>query len=168
MQYMEAADSRTSQLMVGLRDVRQEIRRDIHEVGQRLQVQGFDAGRQQLVEACHDLMRYSLRAVLHIEKAEVAKAVRKVVRGFNLVAWLDGYYDKHAAELAKRIQPAVSCYERIGQPLRGIEDMAVAICQQHKASVLEACDGSRDDLPERVQLVLDGWDQEIDTVTIGD
>ena len=168
MQYMEAADSRTSQLMVGLRDVRQEIRRDIHEVGQRLQVQGFDAGRQQLVEACHDLLRHSLRVVVGYEKAEVAKAVRKVVRGFNLVAWLDGYYDKHATELAKRIQPAVSCYERIGQPLHGSEDMAATICQQHKASVLGACDGSRDDLPERVQLVLDGWDQEIDTVTIGD
>jgi HK97 family phage portal protein len=159
------AETELRGLLGDLRGVRQEIHRDLTE--QRLsQIQGCD---QHLVEAAHALLHEHLRVALKTERNEILKAARCVVRGRNFIEWLDGHYRAYVPVLAERIRPAVEAFQTIRMTLFEPHVVhAEAYCLRHKAALIKASDGNRKDFLARVQTVLDGWDDEVATIRLGD
>jgi hypothetical protein len=156
----------------GLREIREEIHRDINRVGQKVQAQGFDAARQTLIDACNKMLHSNLHTIMKIEKNKVAKAVKAAVNcGENFVAWLDEYYASYGDDVIAKIQDACDCFYAINDtPFERQCQGAIvsdALIASHKESLLAASDGDAEHFAERVQAALDSWDDELTTIELG-
>jgi hypothetical protein len=165
-------DYESREQMRGLREIREEIHRDINRIGQKVQAQGFDAAKQALVDACNKLLQSNLRTILKVEKSKVAKAVKAAVNcGENFVAWLDEYYAHHGDDVIAKIQDVCDAFYAIeGTPFECQFQGAVvsdSLIASHKQSLLTAADGDSEHFAERVQAALESWDDELTTIELG-
>lgn len=167
---LATADAVAHEHIQSLREVREEIRRDLSEVGQRAQAQGWESEQTRLIKACHELLHSSLRCVLRVERSKVADAAKLVTRGKNFVQWLDEFYAVHSDQIVERIAEPVSCFERLTSGVANglARDVAAGIVQRHRAGLLACCDGDKATFVERVQSLLDSWEGEESSVNLGE
>ena len=149
-----------------LRETRAEIHRDIMSPAMEY-VRGCD---EALVESANTLLRDHMAIAVKREKGDIAKASKAVARGSELNAWLDKYYTEHQHRLEQRLQPACHAYRVIRPHCSDTlaHDVSKATCETHKADIIAASRGNRSGCAERVQVVLDQWDDEVKAMSLGD
>lgn len=149
-----------------LRETRDEIRSDLL-APRKAQVFGWEAGKASLVEACNVLLRDHAKCQLRVEKAEVTKASRLVARGQNFIEWMDSWYGEHQTKLSERFQESVRCMAAIVEPRHGMANqLAEDYCSKHKRQLLAATDGDRNTFGDRVQVILQGWQADVDNLEL--
>lgn len=161
-----ALDDSVADKLSNLRTMRREIQSDL--VGPLLdRVHGCDVT---LVHAAHQLLHEALRCILRGEKAELVRASRCVVRGRHLTAWLDEFYTAIERDVADKIHGACKAYVTLRPD--AAPDLAAVVaksyCDTHKAAIIAASAGNRHGVADRVQSVIETWEDEILTVQLGD
>ena len=167
---LASADAVAHEHIKTLREVREEIRRDLSEVGQRSQAQGWESEQTCLINACHDLLHSNLKAVFTSEKLRVMDHAKLVARGSNFVQWLDEFYAQHETHVSQRITDPVACYERLTNgSVNGLaKDIAHEIVMRHWSDLLSCCDGDSSGFMTRIQSLLTSWDGEEATINLED
>ena len=144
---IKAATLETAQQMRGFREVGDMIRKDIAELGERVQVRG--AGMTGALSNGHEaeaLFRAKLACLVKIEKSEVVKAARKqATRGEPFIAWMEEWYASYPWEK-----------QDVGSDkFRGdwVEDS--------KRQLLSACDGPAEGFVDRIQDTVKLFDLRV-------
>jgi len=149
----------TEKQLANIREARDEIRRDIAEVGKTV-VRGWDAERQSLISAANELYRSALLCRVQYQNAEVVKAARRSLHGESFINWLDTFFTEEAKHLHRRIDPAIRAYvAATGVVAIGATDgVTRRIIAGRKADALVASDGDRNGFVDRIQQLADRWE----------
>ena len=130
---IQKAGADTAELIRVIRADRDDIRRDIQNLG-TVQVQGWTELRRERLATC-----------LKHERSEVAQAAkRQEQRGEPFLKWLDKFYDTHKTKMT----------ERVGE-------LAGPWCQESYLQLLAATDGDAKTFVARIQEILDGWESRL-------
>jgi len=160
MAALDKANETITHSLLGLREVRDEIKADI-AAPRKTQVQGWQPDVTAFADACQDLIQSHLECLQKMERAEVIKAAKSVQRGQNFVDWMVAWYEEFEARVAGRIDSAVQCYAKVAHADDGLAGaIAAGYCAEHREQLLAAADGQPEQFAQRVQAVLDAWSKD--------
>lgn len=117
--------------------------------------------KRMFIAACNDLLVSHLECLQRVERAEVVKASKMVVRGKNFVEWLEGWYAEFEPLVVTRVDSVVQCYAKVTKATPGLaEGIASDYCQVHREELLTTADGEPKLFTKRVQAILDTWTKD--------
>ena len=128
---MNAIQASTDSALAGLREDREQIKRDLAEFG-KVWVRGTNLEAERA-----ELEREKLACAVKIERAEVAKAAKaQQARGQSFLKWMEPWY---------------AANDRLPDDWKA----------ESQRQLLEACDGDPHGFVKRIQAVLDSWEERI-------